>query len=185
MGERVCPWWVGYLLASPLRRLLMKPEELLTPYVETGMTVLDIGCAMGFFSLPLAKMVAPAGKVLALDLQPKMISVLNRRAQKAGVTDNIDARICGPDHLGGEDMIGKVDFALAFYMVHEVAERDHFLQQVHTLLAPQGRLFILEPKHHVSSSAFLKTEAAAQQAGFKTVGQPDVPGSRTVLMEKE
>jgi len=57
MAEKVCPVWVGYLLASPIRKLFQNPPKILSPYVENGMKVLDIGCVMGFFSLPLARMV--------------------------------------------------------------------------------------------------------------------------------
>ena len=65
--EHVCPVWVGYLLASPVRKLIQNPKKLLSPYVEEGMTVLDAGCAMGFFSLPMARMVGPNGKVICGD----------------------------------------------------------------------------------------------------------------------
>jgi len=185
MENHVCPWWMGYVLANPLRRFIHNPEKILSPHITPGMKVLDLGCAMGFFSLPLAKMVAPEGKVLSLDIQPKMLKVLNRRALKAGLAGIIDSRICGPDHLGAEDMLGKINFVLAFYMVHEVKESRSLLEQVHALLASKGRFLILEPKHHVTRSEFQKTEAAAQQAGFKTIGHPNVRGSRTLLMEKD
>lgn len=56
LSHRVCPWWLGYLLASPLRRLLQNPDGILKPHVKEGMCVLDIGCGRGFFSLPLAKL---------------------------------------------------------------------------------------------------------------------------------
>ena len=49
MAEHVCPVWVGYLLASPVRKLFDNPEKVLAPYVKEGMTVLDVGSAMGFF----------------------------------------------------------------------------------------------------------------------------------------
>jgi len=51
MAEHRCPVWVGYFLASGLRKLLQNPVKILSPYVKRNMTVLDIGCAMGFFSL--------------------------------------------------------------------------------------------------------------------------------------
>jgi len=53
--HHLCPVWIGYLLASPVRKLSQNPRKILGPYVNEGMTVADIGCAMGFFSLPLAK----------------------------------------------------------------------------------------------------------------------------------
>ena len=55
MAHRVCPWWLGYLLASPLRRLMANPRKLLAPYVHEGMTVLEPGPGMGFFTLELAR----------------------------------------------------------------------------------------------------------------------------------
>ena len=81
MSHGVCPWWLGYLLASPLRRLLQDPVEIVKPYAEEGMTVLDVGCGMGFFSLPLANLVGEKGRVVCIDLQDKMIKGLLGRAK--------------------------------------------------------------------------------------------------------
>ena len=67
MAERVCPVWVGYFLTSPIRKLFQNPQKILSPYVENGMKVLDIGC--GFFSLPLAQMVGSKGKAISVDVQ--------------------------------------------------------------------------------------------------------------------
>ncbi len=83
MAHRVCPRWVGYLLISPLRRLLYHPEEILRPFVTIGMAVLDVGSAMGFFKPPLAKIVGPSGKVVSVDVQEKMLQSLQKRALKA------------------------------------------------------------------------------------------------------
>jgi ubiquinone/menaquinone biosynthesis C-methylase UbiE len=73
MGHRICPWWLGYILASPLRRLLQDPAALLKPYVREGMTVLEPGPGMGFFTVELARHVGPSGRVIAVDVQPRMI----------------------------------------------------------------------------------------------------------------
>ena len=45
MAHRVCPWWLGYLLGAPLRRLMQDPRKVLAPYVREGMTVLEPGRA--------------------------------------------------------------------------------------------------------------------------------------------
>ena len=84
MAERVCPVWMGWWLASPVRKLFQNPEKILGPFIQPGMTVLEPGCAMGFFSLPAAKLAGPKGKVVCIDLQPGMIRQLSRRAAKAG-----------------------------------------------------------------------------------------------------
>ncbi len=59
MPERVCPWWLGYFLASPIRRLWQNPAQILRPYVREGMTVLEPGPGMVFFTLELARLVGP------------------------------------------------------------------------------------------------------------------------------
>ena len=74
--HRVCPSWAGYLLASPVRKLLQNPTRILEPYVRAGMNVLEPGPGMGFFTLELARLVGPEGRVVAVDVQPAMIAGL-------------------------------------------------------------------------------------------------------------
>ena len=184
MAERVCPWWLGYLLVSPLRRLLEKPEEVLAPHVESGVTAMDIGCGMGFFSLPLAELVGPSGRVICVDLQERMISSLRKRASRAGLAERIETRVCSASSLGTQDLEGKVDFVLTYAMVHEVPDAAGLLTQIHDVLVPGGRLLIAEPRGHVSEEALEKTIAAAEKAGLSVVDRPAVKRSRAVLLEK-
>ena len=122
MSHRVCPWWLGYLLASPLRRLIQDPAKVLGPYVREGMTVLEPGPGMGFFTLELARLVGPTGRVLAVDIQPRMLAWLRRRAARAGLADRVDIRLVPPDTLGLADLAGSVDFTLAMAVVHELPD---------------------------------------------------------------
>lgn len=92
MAHFVCPWWLGYLLVSPLRRWLHDPRVLLAPYVAPGMVVLEPGPGMGFFTLELARAVGSAGRVVAADVQPRMLQGLRRRAESAGLADCIELR---------------------------------------------------------------------------------------------
>jgi ubiquinone/menaquinone biosynthesis C-methylase UbiE len=57
------------------------------------MTVLEPGPGMGFFTLELARRVGDAGRVVAVDIQPKMLSVLQRRAAKTGLQNRIETRL--------------------------------------------------------------------------------------------
>ena len=184
MAERVCPWLIGYLLVSPLRRLLEKPEEVLAPHVESGVTAMDIGCGMGFFSLPLAELVGPSGRVICVDLQERMISSLRKRASRAGLADRIQTRVCSASSLGTQDLEGKVDFVLTFAVVHEVPDAAGLLTQIRDVLVPGGRLLIAEPRGHVSQEALEETVAAAERAGLSVVDRPAIKRSRTVLLEK-
>jgi len=184
-GRRhVCPVWVGYLLASPVRKLLQNPRKILAPHVTAGMQVLDVGCAMGFFSLPLARLVGPDGRVICVDLQQKMLDVLQRRARRKGLADRIETRPCGPDSLGIADLAGRIDFALAFAVVHEVADASRLFSELNAALKPQGRLLLAEPKGHVSKNAFERTLAAAQACGFTAAESPKMFRSRAAVLAR-
>jgi ubiquinone/menaquinone biosynthesis C-methylase UbiE len=184
MANRVCPFWVGYLLISPLRTLMQNPDKILKPYISLGMTVLDIGCGMGFFSLPLARMTGANGKVICVDVQEKMIISLKKRAKKAGLTDRIETRICHQSSLGLDDLHEEIDFALAFAVVHEIPNTTRFFDETYRALKPTGSLLITEPKGHVSEKDFQRTISIAQQNGFKINDNPSIPRSRTMLLEK-
>jgi ubiquinone/menaquinone biosynthesis C-methylase UbiE len=182
LGHRVCPWWLGYLLASPLRRLLQNPEAIMRPYVREGMTVLDVGCGMGFFSLPLAKLTGATGKVICVDLQEKMIKGLLRRAEKAGLSERIDARI-SQNSLKLNDMAGKIDLALLFALVHEVPDKERLFSEVYATMKRAGILLLAEPTGHVSKSDFEKTVSVAHSAGFEVLQQLEIRRSRAVLLQ--
>jgi len=181
--HRVCPWWLGYLLASPIRKFACSPAKLLAPHVREGMTVLEPGPGMGFFTLDLARLVGSAGRVVAVDIQPRMLERLRRRAAKAGVADRLDARLVEPASLGLADVTGKVDFTLAFAVVHELPAAAAFFRQVASVSKPGARLLLAEPSGHVTSPEFDAELKMAADAGFKRVDAPSVRGNRTALLE--
>jgi len=67
--KHVCPWWCCFTFDNFLRKLLHNSEKILQPYVAEGNTILDIGPGMGYFTIPLARMVGEKGKVIAADIQ--------------------------------------------------------------------------------------------------------------------
>lgn len=184
MADHLCPVWIGHILASPLRRLFTPPEKILGPHVREGMTVLDVGCAMGFFSVPMASMVGPTGKVVCLDIQEKMLRSLEKRAKRAKVRDRIEMRVCAGDDLGLDDLAGRVDFAVAFAMVHEADDPEALIGQIYAALGDGGRLFVAEPKGHVSDEMFADTLRFARDAGFSIVEDSPFKPSHSVLLEK-
>ncbi len=184
MAERVCPVWVGYFLASPMRKLVQNPDKILSPYVEEGMKVLDIGCAMGFFSLPLARMVGSTGKVICIDLQEKMIRSIEKRAKKAGLSDRVDTLVCSQNSLGLNNYKDEIDFAIAFALVHEVPDAPRLFSEVSEVLKPTGKILVSEPKGHVSAKDFEVTISIAEQNGLKRIEAPQVKRSRTALFKK-
>jgi len=179
--HRVCPWYIAYLFDNPLRKLFHDPAKILGPYVRPGMTVMDIGCGMGFFSLGMARLVGPEGKVLSLDIQPQMLNVLERRVKRAGLLEIIEAKLIEPNGLGIER---KVDFALAFWMVHEVPDQEVFFRDVADVLRPGSRIFISEPKPHVTAKDLVKTIRIAEEAGFRVLARPAIRLGLAVVLEK-
>ncbi len=182
--HRVCPWWLGYLLASPLRRLLQDPAKILAPYVREGMTVLEPGPGMGFFTLVLAGLVGPCGRVVAVDIQPRMLDRLKRRVAKAGFRERVDVRAAQPDSMGLADLTGKVDFALAFAVVHEMPSANPFFREAYQALKPGGCLLLAEPTGHVSAEDFEGELKVATQASFRDAGRPSIRRSRAALLKK-
>ena len=185
MAERVCPVWVGYFLSCPVRKLFQNPKKILGPYIKEGMKVLDVGCAMGFFSLPLAEMVGDKGKVICVDIQEKMIKSLEKRARKAGLSGRIETRICHGYSLSLDGLKEQIDFALASAVLHEVPDASNFFSQLFETIKPAGRFLVVEPKGHVSKKDFEMTISAAEQNGFCVISSPQINRCRAVLLEKK
>jgi ubiquinone/menaquinone biosynthesis C-methylase UbiE len=185
MAHRVCPFWIGYLLLFPLRKIWQNPEKILAPRVREGMTALDVGSAMGYFSVPLARMVGAQGKVICVDMQPKMLTVLKKRAGKAGVADRIEAHLAPQNSLALDKFAGSIDFALAFAVVHEVPDASKLFQEIAVALKPHARLLVAEPRGHVSDKDFVDTVSLARQNGFELAGEPKISRSHAVLLEKQ
>ncbi len=184
MAHRVCPWWAGYFLACPLRRWFQDPGAILAPYISEGLTVLEPGPGMGFFTLELARRVGPQGRVIVVDIQRKMLEILAKRARKAGLAERIDIRQAKVDHLGVEDYTGKVDFAMAFAMVHEVSHPEILLSDIQQALKSGGRLLIAEPLGHVRAPAFKATLQMAERVGFVLSSQPVIRGSHAAVLAR-
>jgi ubiquinone/menaquinone biosynthesis C-methylase UbiE len=166
-------------LDNPIRRLIHNPQKILGGYIEPGQTVLDLGCGPGTFSLAMAKMVGESGKVIAVDVQEEMLQIVRKKAARQGLESRIVTHKSGPDGIGISE---KVDFALAFYMVHEVPDSEAFLKETASVLKPKGKLLVVEPKMHVSAAAFEKTIEVARQAGLRFISEPKIRFSRSKLL---
>ncbi|HTY59542.1 MAG TPA: class I SAM-dependent methyltransferase [Bacteroidota bacterium] len=178
--NRVCPVELADSLDSRIRGWVQNPRKILAPYVSEGMTVLDIGCGPGFFSVELAKIVGARGKVYAADLQEGMLAKLRDNIQGTALQEIITPVQCGRETI---NVPGHFDFGLAFYMVHEVPDKGSFFRQLKSLLNEQGRLLVVEPKlFHVSEKEFALTTAVAESAGFKIHPGPRLPLSWSALL---
>lgn len=183
-GHRVCPWWLGYWLVSPVRRLWESPRRLFGGLVREGMTVVEPGCGMGYFTLDLARMVGPHGRVVAVDVQEKMLAGLARRARRAGLAERVDARLVTARGLGIGDLAGRADLAVAIHMVHEVPDQAAFFADLHAALKAGGGLLVVEPPGHVSAEDFAATVAVAERAGFVVDPEHGAVARRSAFLRK-
>lgn len=172
MTEKRLNRWLDWLIGKPLRRLHEKPEKILKRFVTPGMVALDVGCGEGPYSLGLAKLVGTEGRVVAVDMDETALAKLAQRAARAGLAGLIETRSCTDRDLAVGDLEGRVDFALAVYVVHHARDVARLMGDVRRALRPGGVFLIVEPRHHASASECADTEAAALEAGFVLDGHP-------------
>ncbi|MCC9607405.1 class I SAM-dependent methyltransferase [Blastopirellula sp. JC732] len=109
--------------------------------LKPGMTACDMGCGNGFYSLKLAEAVGEQGKVLAVDIQPEMLRLLQARAEEAEIT-NIE-KILGDVH-DPKLPVGQVDLILCIDVYHEFSHPEQMLAAMRKSLKPTGRLVLVE-----------------------------------------
>ena len=150
--------------------------------MSKGMTVLDVGCGMGFFSIGLAKLVGDKGCVIAAYAQPKMLGAMQKRSERVGVSNIIRLHRSELNKLG----VGTpVDFILAFWMVHEVPDPKLFFHQIRACLKSNGRILIAEPKFHVSSKRSQEIVVLAQESGLNFCETPSINFSRSAVLKND
>lgn len=174
----VCSWRYVWTFDNFLRPWIHPPEKVFGPYLEPGMRVLDVGCGAGFSTLAMARLIGDAGRVLAADVQPEMLAMIREKSARAGLADRVATHRCPAD---GWDLSGPFDFINAFWMVHETPDPKAFFRHLAQCLAPEGRLLVVEPKGHVSRSAFDRMLGDAATAGLSEFGRPRIRFSRAVV----
>jgi len=180
-SKHVCPVERAGSLDSKIRRWVQSPRKILGPYIKEGMTAIDLGCGPGFFTLDLAQMVGKSGRVIACDLQEGMLQKLKAKISGTELEQRVTLHKCEADKIGVAE---KVDFVLAFYMVHEVPDQSGLFKEIASVLNPEGQFLIVEPPLHVSKAAFEETVNKARAAGLTPVGSPKVLFSKAVILRK-
>ncbi|MBK9357060.1 MAG: methyltransferase domain-containing protein [Bacteroidales bacterium] len=181
--KSVCPWWMGYLLLNPLRKLSHKPEEILEPYLKPGMNAVDFGCAMGYFSLPMAKMVGKEGKVYCFDIQKKMLSKLTTRASDQGLSQMIKPILINEGDTYHQ-YSGTIDFILLFAVAHEVNDQRKLFADLSVMMKPGALMLFSEPSGHVKQSGFDQSLAFAALAGLEKAEERNISRSMSILLRK-
>ena len=121
---------------------------------------------------------------MAVDAQPRMLSALRRRAEKAGLAGRIDARLGSGRSMGIDDLRERVDFVLAFAVVHELPDQGAFFAEASAALKPGGRLLLAEPAFEVSERDFEETVREGGRHGLRIEAVPAIRWSRSALLRK-
>ncbi|MCD4652221.1 MAG: methyltransferase domain-containing protein [Candidatus Cloacimonetes bacterium] len=177
----ICKLTTGYKFANLLRGTVHRQQKMLSPFITQEMKVMDIGCGDGYFTLPVARLLTGEGCVYAVDVQQEMLDVITAKAIRKKLTKKIKTKLI--DDVVFE-MPEQLDFILAFFMLHEVPDIPVFLKTLHKLMAPEGRLFIAEPNHHVMAEFFNKEIEAAQLAGWKLEKQISIFMGKAALFKR-
>jgi 2-polyprenyl-3-methyl-5-hydroxy-6-metoxy-1,4-benzoquinol methylase len=181
--QHVCPWWLGYTFIIPFRKYQHDPRKICGPHIKPGMTVMDYGCAMGYFSIPLAQMTGAQGKVYCVDIQEKMLAKLQKRAVKYGVSSIIETLQVGKNY-NTSNFKETLDFVLLFMVVHEVPDKAGLFNDMFAMLKPGGKILFFEPKGHVKRDDFEHSLQLAKTAGFKVSEEKPRPNDLCVFLVK-
>lgn len=154
-------------------------EQLLAALeIQPGQVVCDMGCGNGYYTLKLAKLVGPRGRVLAVDIQPEMLELLSVQLRRAKI-DHVGlilGTVVDPKLPDGE-----VDMALLVDVYHEFSHPEHMLRAIRKSLKPEGLLVLVEfrgedpevpikPLHKMTKAQILKE---VPPNGFRLVRQYD------------
>ena len=142
-ADRVMNIADAHKLDKPERLQWMPPNEIvaLLP-LAAGAVVADIGAGTGFFALPIAKAVAPAGRVFAVDMQPEMLELLRKKLSVSGTPSNVELVHGKADATTLPD--DSCDLIFIANVWHELDQRDEVLAEMRRILGKNGRLAILD-----------------------------------------
>lgn len=177
----VCSHSHSFVLDNFFRRLFQNPGKIVGDYIKEGDTVIDLGCGPGYFTLDMARMAGPSGKIHAVDLQPEMLEKAARKAEREKLQNRIIFHPCAQDKIGLSETI-KADFILAYYMVHETPDHLKFLTEVKNHLKDNGKFLLVEPKFHVTKKHFARIKDICETIGYRILGSPLKKGGHSLLL---
>lgn len=162
-GGEPCPYALAWLVDSPFRRRYLR-HVLDRVGIQPGERVLELGPGPGAFSVGAALRTGPGGALVAVDIQPRMIAAVEKKAREAGVT-NVETHVASAYDLPLEDE--SVDRAFLVTVLPEIPDRHRALLELYRVLKPGGVLSIseefLDPDHRLAST----TIRWAREAGFE------------------
>lgn len=109
--------------------------------LRPGMNVADVGAGTGYYSRRVAPLIAPGGKVYAVDVQPEMLEMLEESAKELE-SGTIIPVLGEPDDTNLEP--GSIDLALMVDVYHELEFPYEVLESIVQALKPDGRVVFVE-----------------------------------------
>ncbi len=136
------PEFMADLIDNPLRRKLQPPYETAVRHgLKPGMTVLEVGPGNGTYTIGAADRIGASGRLVTVDIEPRMIERVRRRASEAGVT-NIEARVADVYNLPFDD--GTFDVVYMITVIGEIPEPERAMREFRRVLSPSGSLAFSE-----------------------------------------
>ena len=177
------PEFLANLIDNPLRRRIQPPSDMPIRHgIEPGMTVLEVGPGNGRYTIETARRVGSAGRVIAIDIEPKMIERVLQRAHAEGVT-NLDAKVADVYNLPFEDSM--FDAICMITVISEIPEPERAMREFHRLLSPSGTLafseLLTDPDYPLAQTLVRK----ASQANFRLKKKLGNFFSYTLVFEKQ
>ena len=159
------PQFLANAIDNPLRRKIQPPDEMPARHgIRVGMTVLEVGPGNGTYTVATARKVGDEGRVVTIDIEPKMIDRVTRRVQAEGVT-NVEARVADVFDLPFEG--GTFDTVYMIAVIGEIPNPERAMKEFYRVLAPSGTLafseLLFDPDYPRASTLVRK----ATSAGFR------------------
>lgn len=160
-----CPAWLVPLLENPYFEAVAGAKVLLARAgIRAGMCVLDAGCGPGRVTVPAAMLVGPSGRVVAVDVQPRMLETLGERMAGKGLT-NLELVLAG---LGdGKLPTNEFDVALLVTVLGEIPDKPAALREIHRSLRPGGVLSITEVLPDPHYQGLSRVRMLVADSGFR------------------
>ena len=162
-SSALCPVEAAGSLDSVVRRWFQNPHRILSSYIRGDMTVIDLGCGPGFFTMEMARLLGERGKIIAADIQQGMLDIVKGKIEEHGYENKIETHLCTDSSIG---VTAKADFILAFYVIHEMKDQRRVFNELRTVIKQDGLLYISEPKFHVTREKFNTMTETMKECGF-------------------
>ncbi len=177
--ENICPVENAGMLDSFFRRIIQNPKKILSSHFSGNITVVDLGCGPGFFTIEIAKKLDSSGKVIAVDVQQGMLDIVKNKIKNKPYEHKIILHKAGFESL---NLTEKTDIILAFYVIHEI-NRDNLFSELKSILKPDGKILIAEPNFHISKKVYKEMLHTLKEEGFEIISKPKIFFSRAVLVK--